>query len=242
MIWNPHDVEVSVAANGLSLMMPFAEPYLADSIEAAIPALAASPDNHELLEEVIRFVHEERAHQKVHRRYHDRLCAATPSLRYLERSMGFAYGALARHGGAAFGVAFAAASETVAFSIARWTSHHLDRFAGPADPDVVRMFFWHLNEEVGHKSVAHDVWAVTPGRRVLYPIAATLTLVFLACFVGAACLAQLGRRLINPLTWWRLVAASVSVAFEVLPTLAASALRSHDPRGLSDPVGLACVR
>ena len=151
--------------------------------------------------------------------------------------MARAYGWLGRTRSLRFNLAFAAGSETIAYSLARWTDRHLgDLFEG-ADPVAATLFLWHLAEEVEHKTVAFDVWEAMDGSRWRYVRATALSFALLAVFTTIATLVMLrgDRRLHRPRTWLRLLRWSVSLAFTVLPDLAASSMPSHHPSDFVDP-------
>ena len=62
-LWNPHAPEFACAANSVSLMMPFVEPYFVRSIRAALPRLDGP-----LQETALGLASQELAHQHQHRR------------------------------------------------------------------------------------------------------------------------------------------------------------------------------
>jgi predicted metal-dependent hydrolase len=233
--WNRRLPEFAAAANSVSLIMPFAEPYFVRSVRAVLPRLDAP------LQVVARaYLRQELGHHVQHRRFNELVVARHPGLARVERWMGNTYGALGRNRSERFNMAFAAASETIAYSLARWTEHHLVELFDDADPVPATLFLWHLAEEVEHKSTAFDVFEAVDGSRLRYARAAVLTLGLLAWFTLAGTLVTLHdqRRLHAPLAWWRLVRWSVSFAFVVLPTMLVSALPGHHPSQLADPVYL----
>ncbi len=139
-----------------------------------------------------------------------------------------------------FSLAFAAASETIAFSIARWAdSHHHELFDGVA-PSTAALFQWHLAEEVEHKSVAFDVYQARDGSRLRHALAAFVTFSLLAWFTVLTTFALLfgSGRWRSPACWLRLVRWSVGIAFVTLPNLFASLLPGHHPSDFADPPGL----
>jgi hypothetical protein len=232
LAWHRTLPELSFAANSISLLMPYVEPYIAKTMRAA-----AAPLDQPLRGATEDFARQELAHHVQHRRFNDELAEQCPALRRLERWMRAAYGRLARKRSPAFAVAFAAGSEAIAFGIARWVDRNVATLFDDADPDVARLFLWHLAEEVEHKAAAHDVFVATGGSRLRYAGAAATSLALLALFTFAGCAVMLRRtrRLHLPVAWWRLSRWAVSLAFTMLPLLATSCLRNHDPRTLADP-------
>jgi predicted metal-dependent hydrolase len=229
--WNPNAVELVAAANSVSLLMPYVEPYFARTARRAIADLG--PD---LAATVEQFAAEEVAHQVEHRRFNRVVRSRVSGVDRLEAAMRRAYRWLERTRSLPFSVAFCAASETIAYALARWTSDHLPLFQGGAHP-ISRMYVWHLAEEVEHKSVGYDVFEAVDGSRWRYARAAATSLTLLLAFVAVGSLLQLRaqRKLRNPLTWCRLGWWAVSAGMELLPTLAVSCLPSHHPSKLVDP-------
>lgn len=230
--WNPSFPEFAAAANAVSLLMPHVEPYVAHTIRSVLCELDPS-----LATTARTFVAQELQHQAQHRRLNQRLVAATPALARIDRWAARSYGWLARTRSTRWSLAFAAGFETSAFALARWSEHHLRLLFDDADPAVATLFVWHLAEEVEHKSVAFDVHRSLGGSRWRHLGAGVCSLALLALLTMAGTVVQLAasRRLWSPLAWWRLLRWSVSLAFEVLPDLFASATRGHHPTQFSDP-------
>jgi hypothetical protein len=69
-------------------------------------------------------------------------------------------------------------------------------------------------------------------------VAGAVSVALLAVFTIVAALVMLKDqgRLRSPVAWWRLGRWSLSLAFEVLPDLAASASATHHPTDFTDPV------
>lgn len=235
LCWTPSMPELSAAANSVSLMMPFVEPYVVRSVQAVINEL---DDN---LAEVARdFTRQELQHHVQHQRLNDQIRTEVPGIARVELWMGRTYGWLSRRCSKNFSLAFAAGFETVAFSIARWTEKHSANLFRGADPHITTLFMWHLAEEVEHKSVVFDVYRSVDGSRFRYLGASALAVALLTYFttLGSLTMLRAQRRLLNPIAWWRLTVWSLSIAFEVLPNLFASASKRHHPDDLADPISL----
>lgn len=233
--WNPVYPELAAAANSISLLMPHVEPYFVRSIRTTLPALAALDGGlHDRSQDLIR---QELQHHAQHRRFNDLLLPQCPPLRRLEGVVRRTYGLVERRGSSRFNVAFAAASEAIAFGIARWVDGQADTLLSDADDVVATLFVWHLAEEVEHRSAAFEVFAATDGSRLRYGLAAWLSLSLLAVFTVVGSLFQLRslRRLRYPVTWFRLVRWSISLAFTILTVLGASMLPGHQPADLAEP-------
>jgi uncharacterized protein len=234
-VWNRRFPEFACAANSISLLMPYAEPYFVRSVRGVLPRLDA-----ERREQAESWIGQERSHHRQHRRFNDLIGRRYRRIPAVERWMRRTYGWLGRTRSQRFNVAFAAGSETIAFGIARWTEKHLGSLFDGADPHPSTLYLWHLAEEVEHKSVAFDVFEAIDGSRVRYAAAMALSFVILVWFTTIATLVMLTgeRRAWLPVTWFRLVRWAFSLAFSLLPLLAASALPSHHPSSFADPVYL----
>jgi len=233
--WNPRYPELAYAVDGVSLLMPYAEPYFVRTVRAAIPDLEP-----ELADTAAAFCRQEARHHGEHRRFNDLLAEGRPGVARLERWMDRTYGHLERRRSARFSLAFAAASETIAFSIARWADRHHHELFDDVDPTTAELFQWHLAEEVEHKSVAHDVYAAVDGSKLRYSLAAATTFSILAWFTILTVLTLLfgSGRWRSPGCWLRLVRWAFLIGFLTLPDLVSSCLPGHHPSDLVDPPGL----
>lgn len=231
LAWHPFLPELAFAANGISLLMPYVEPYLVKSVRSALPDL-----DDPLRSRTEAWVKQELAHHVQHRRFNDVLVTQCPGLTRVERWMRRTYAWLGRRD-RRFNIAFAAGSETIAFGIARWVDRHVDTLFDAADPEVSRLFLWHLAEEVEHKSSAHEVFEATDGSRLRYTAASLLSFMLLIGFTFASVFVMLRatRRWRLPVAWFRLARWSLSLAFTLLPLVAVSCLPGHNPGAFTDP-------
>jgi predicted metal-dependent hydrolase len=206
------------------------------SIHSALPQLDDA-----LQARTRAYLKQELAHHVEHRRYNDALAVQCPGIRRVEGWMRRVYGWLGRTRSQRFNLAFAAGSETIAFGVARWVEVNVATLFDDADPETSRLFLWHLAEEAEHRAAAHEVYEAIDGSRLRYAAATALSLVLLIAFTAAGTLVQLrsARRLHLPVAWFRLARWSVSLAFTMLPVVAASCLPGHDPAALAEPTYLA---
>lgn len=233
--WNPRRPELSFAADAVSLLMPYAEPYFVRTVRRAVPELDPA-----LARTATAFCAQEARHHGEHRRFNDRMSRDCPGLGRIERWMDRTYRWVERHRSLRFSLAFAAGSETIAFSIARWAERNRrDLFDGAA-PGVAALFLWHLAEEVEHKSVAFDVYQAVDGSRARYAVATVTSFAILAWFTVLSVLALMvgTGRWRSPGAWARLVRWAFSVAFVTMPDMAVSMVPGHHPDQLADPVWL----
>ena len=230
--WNPPAPEFACVANSISLLMPHVEPLFVRTARAALDRL-----DEPLRSRAEEFARQEASHHAEHRRF-NQLLSHRYGLRRSEAAMAAVYGWLWRTRSEPFLLAFSAGSETLAYSIARWTHAHVTDVLGGAQPQARSLFLWHLGEEVGHKSVAFDIHRSIVGTRRYYGRAMCLSLAILAGFVVSTTFAQLwhDRRWWSPVAWFRLTRWALSFFMELVPNMVSSALPGHHPDDLADPV------
>lgn len=231
--WQPVKPEFAAAVNALSLGMPSGEPYVMQAVRRAASGL----DDPALSRRVRAYLAQEAEHTRQHARFNALIVAQHPALRHVERGLAASYRFLQRRAGARFGTAYAAGFEATAFAAARWMDAHRHELFRGADETPSTLVLWHLAEEVEHKTVAHDVWAATDGNRVRYLAAMSVCFTMLVFFILAGVIVQLAawRRILSPVAWFRLWKWGLGFSFEVLPTMAITALRSHHPSQQADP-------
>ncbi len=233
--WNGRYPELAFAVDGVSLLMPYAEPYFVRTVRAAVDELPP-----ELRGRAVEFCAQESRHQAEHRRFNDRMAKERPAVARIEGWIDRTYRRLERTRSLRFSLAFAAASETIAFSIARWADRHHHELFDDVDPATVSLFQWHLAEEVEHKSVAFDVYQAVDGSRWRQAVAAVTTFTILAWFTVLTLMALLvgSGRWRSVGCWLRLPRWAFGIAFRTIPDLVVSCLPGHHPDQVADPVGL----
>ncbi len=231
--WTPHRPEFACAANSVSVLLPFMEPYFARSVGAVAGDLSAADGA-----EARAYAAQEVEHHRQHRRYNQLLRRRYRGLAPIEGAAHWTYRKLERSRSAGFNVAFTAASETIAYSAARWAADRRSELFDGADPALAEVFIWHLAEEVEHKSAAWNVHRAIGGGRRRYAGAAVLALAIVAIFVaaGTAVMITGERRLHNPVAWARLSWWATTFSFEVLTNLAMALTADHHPDQFADPL------
>ena len=195
LVWTPMWPELSCAANAISLLMPFVEPYLV----RAVRAVRDDIDEPEVRRDLDAYVAQELAHHAQHRRFNQLIVAQCPSLarveRWVARVIGWLEGRSTR-----FSLAFAAGGETVAYCAARWVEPRMGTLFIGAMPEPTSLFLWHLAEEVEHKRVAYDIFDAVDGSRARLARGMVAAFVFLATFTIISTFAMLARtrRIWNP--------------------------------------------
>ncbi len=239
-VWTPHRPEFSCAANSVSLLMPAIEPYFVRSARRALPTLTG-----ELRDEAETYVTQESQHFGQHVIFNRLILSRYPAMARIESLSKKIFRYLEDSRSLEFSLAFAASSETMAYSAARWAAaSRRELFSDPAtDETAATLFLWHLAEEVEHKSVAHDIYraAVQPSKRTLvsprFVAAMVLSLALVAFFVFAGTIVMMWseRRLFNPVAWVRLIQWVTMFSFELLTNLTLSLLPGFHPEDFTDP-------
>lgn len=244
-MWTPRRPEFACAANSVSLLMPSIEPYFVRVTRRALPWLDPA-----LGEETERFINQEAQHFAQHQVFNRLLLARYPGLRPIERAARRLF-RLVEQRSLLFNLGFVAASETIAYSAARWAAEHRRELFEGADDVPATLFLWHLAEEVEHKAAAHDVYRdyrqhMGQGRRrtrrdglvsVKFVVAMTMAVFLVTGFVVAGTSVTLAyeRRLWQPVAWIRLTRWAITFAFEMLTNLTLSLLPGFHPDQLVDP-------
>ena len=230
-VWTPLLPELSCAANAVSLLMPYAEPFVARSI-ANVNDQLPEP----LAELADQYVRQETLHHKEHYRFNKILLGQVRGLTPITKAAAWSYGRLG-HRSEQFGVAFAAGFETVAFAAARWVDQRASSLFLAAEEEPAGLFLWHLAEEAEHKTVAFDVMKAVGVGRVRYAFAMLCSAAMLAVFAVPAILVLLvnARRILNPIAHLRLAWWTLTFLSELIPDMLFSLRRSHNPADLVDP-------
>jgi hypothetical protein len=228
--------EFAYAANGLSLLMPYAEPLFIKAVRSAYsePVLAADDDLRRRIDE---YVKQEVGHYSEHKRFNEIIRRHHPGVARVEGWMKRCADRIAARS-TRFNLAFASGGEIMSFLLARWVDKHAGQLFGGADPVPTTLFMWHLAEEVEHKSSASDVYEAVDGSKLRYAWAMVVGTVLLGWFAWLAALVMLrdDGRLFSPVSHWRLLRWALSLAIELFPSMLVSALPGHRPADFADPL------
>ena len=236
-LWHHSMPEFGAGANAISLLMPHAEPYVIAMLRAGIDE---GDIDQRTLDETEILIAQEAAHFNAHKAFNKSLTSLSRTARVLDR-LGARIFAGLRSRSKAFGIAFAAAFEILAFCSARWAEAGLRSYFGGADERSATLFLWHLAEEIEHKGIAHDVMDAHPTAKAKYPLAFVVAFAVLIGFTVVGGLSLFARRphVLNPLRWFRLISWGVSFAFVVLPVASTSLSAGFHPDQLVDPPWMA---
>jgi uncharacterized protein len=145
--------EESYALVGISLLLPYLEPYLIRSMRAARERVR----DPKLLADLDAFTAQEGQHYRQHVRFNEAMrLRGVAGLERLEAELDADYRGYTRSKSLRFNLAYAEGFEAFTTALARFSleSNALDRVR----PPVRDLFLWHLVEELEHRTVAFDVY------------------------------------------------------------------------------------
>ena len=152
------DPEASYFLIGISFLLPYLEPYLIRTMKQAKPRLR----DDELRDQLGRFCMQEGQHYRAHQQFNARIRAAGfPSLSALEAQMEADYQRFTESRSLRFNLAYAEGFEALTTALALYLFQ--DRGRRQIEPAVADMLYWHLIEELEHRTVAFDVYEATSG-------------------------------------------------------------------------------
>ena len=231
--WIPGNPVRSHLFNGMSLTMPYLEPYLIKSMQKAMAFI----NDPQLLADMRAFNGQEARHFQCHRRLNDLLKAnGYPELAAVEQRLAASFERLSRRS-LRTQLAYNAGFETMTNGFTHWLINHRVALFRNASPWVTSFWLMHMVEETEHKTVAFDTYMAYSGN---YPARAFG--VFHGSFhlVGYGLLGMLtALKKDRTLRQWRGLAALVrevsSMIFNVGPFLLRALLPWHNPRCEDDP-------
>lgn len=157
--------EESYTLIGVSLLLPYLEPYLIRTMKVARSHLSDPV----LLADLGKFSAQEGQHYRQHRRFNEAVHASGfPRLTALEEELSRDYQRFSDERPLAFNLAYAEGFEAFTTALARFVLE--ERWLDRMPPAVRDLFGWHLIEELEHRTVAFDVYeriSGNYGRRVL---------------------------------------------------------------------------
>lgn len=232
-IWHKDQPEWSHMINGVSLTMPYLEPFLIRSVREAIVDIS----DEDLKEEVRLFNAQEGQHYQNHRRYNEILKAnGYEELAEVEKAMETDYARL-QSKPLKWRLAYALGFETLTLGITDWNIGQRQKLFAGADTSIVSLFLWHIVEETEHKNVAFDLynhfykdyWA-----RVWGIVCATTHVVWWARKGYIAMLKKDGRWA-KTSSRWTTFKRSMNALWSVGKVLAPTFLPGFDPGQIKDP-------
>jgi predicted metal-dependent hydrolase len=231
--WIADKPELAQMINGASLVMPFLEPFLISSIQAARGHIADAA----LDADAAGFCGQELQHLRTHRRFNATLTAkGYERIAGLEARMRADYAQLQTRP-LAERLAYTAGFEAMTMGVTKWVVSQRGMLFAKADPAMASFILWHMVEETEHKCVAFDVYqATTPchALRAWGVLAGSLHVIRLTR-EGYAILLEhdgLWRRPLSRLKVW---GHALRFLWHTIPFLFRAMLPGHDPRNETDP-------
>jgi predicted metal-dependent hydrolase len=232
-VWVPGNPVRSHMFNGLSLTMPYLEPYLIKSTQAAMAHIESA----ELLEDMRGFNGQEARHYQCHRRLNELLKAnGYPELANVEERLGASFARLSKMS-LRTQLAYNAGFECMTNGFTHWLiNKRLKLFRG-SSPHIASFWLMHMVEETEHKTVAFDVYMAYSGQYLPRAIG-----VFHGSFhlvgwglIGMWTALRKDKALRDPRNIVGLVREVSSLIFNVGPYLLRALLPWHNPRCENDP-------
>jgi predicted metal-dependent hydrolase len=143
---------------GLSLTMPYLEPYLIRTMRAALPEIA----DPQLTEDTKRFSQQEGHHYRNHALFNEQIRAqfseaVAEQLLAIEKALDADYQRYTREKSLRFNLAYAEGFEAMTCSFALASAEH-GMFDNAGTMPGGHIWAWHMAEEIEHRTVAFNVY------------------------------------------------------------------------------------
>ena len=147
----PGEVEMSYWMIGLTMILPYLEPYL---VKHSLAGQKVVRDQ-EIKNDMMQFSGQESQHYTQHGKFNDLVREHYPELEALEKQAKADYDRFSKKG-LKFNLAFAEGFESLThpFVIYMWESGMIRDMTGPLGD----MYRWHFMEEMEHRTVAYDAY------------------------------------------------------------------------------------
>lgn len=153
-MWVPQQPCRAHFFNGVSLTMPYLEPFLCKTMREALQLV----EDEQLLDDMKGFIGQEAQHYRCHRRLNERLTAnGHPQFAAIEARIAGAYERLGRRS-LGTRLAYSAGFETMTNGFTNWLLTDRKALFQGAQPEVTSFWIAHMAEECEHKTVAFDVY------------------------------------------------------------------------------------
>ena len=232
-IWSPGNPVRSHLFNGLSLTMPYLEPYLIKSTRKAMDFI----DDPRLLEDMRAFNGQDGCHYQCHRRLNEIVKAnGYPELADVERRMDASFKRLSNMS-LRTQLAYNAGFETMTNGYTHWLINERTKLWRNASPQVASFWLMHMVEETEHKTVAFDAYMAYSGKywpRAIGVFHGSLHLVGWG-LIGMWTALKKDKTLHRPRNIISLVREVSAVIFRVGPYMLRALKPWHNPRCEDDP-------
>jgi predicted metal-dependent hydrolase len=157
--WIPGQQVRSHLFNGMSLTMPYLEPFLVQTLREAALAI----DNKPLQADIRQFNGQEASHYKCHRQLNDLLKHnGYPSLEIVEALLAQSYLSLSKKS-LRTKLAYSAGFECMTNGFTHWMINRRRSLFPRADRHITSFWLMHMVEETEHKTVAFDAYMAYSG-------------------------------------------------------------------------------
>ena len=227
-VWIPDEPCRSQFFNGVSLTMPYLEPYLVKTMREAM----ADVEDDALLADMQAFNGQEAQHYRCHRRLNVLLTKnGNPQFAGVEERLRRSYERLQKRS-LRTRMAYSAGFECMTNGFTHWlTSKRVELFGG-AEPQVTSFWLMHMVEEAEHKTVAFDAYQACFGNywpRVFGVFHGSAHVIGYG-FVGMVSALRRSGELRKLRTLGRLARLLGSMTWEVGPYLLRALLPGYNPR------------
>lgn len=171
--------ELSFSLIGLSLLLPYLEPYLIRTMKEAKKQIREP----KLRDDLERFCKQEGQHYRQHMLLNDAIrLQGFDELTKLEAELDADYRRFTQSRSLRFNLAYAEGFEALTTAVARF---EFERGLDPnTHPSVAALFEWHLVEELEHRTVAFDVYDAIYGDYAYRLVAGLYAQWHMASFIG----------------------------------------------------------
>ena len=232
-VWVPGNPWRSHFYNGVSLTMPYLEPFLVQTMREAMQQV----EDPGLLADMRGFNGQEAAHYRCHRRLNEVLRrSGHPQFAQIEQRIEASYKRLKTRS-LRTRMAYSAGFECMTCGFTRWMIGHRRQLFANAQPHVTSFWLMHMVEETEHKTVAFDAYQACFGHYwarafgVLHGSFGVLGMGVLGMWSALRREGQLS----SPLGVLRFLREIASVMVNVGPALLRALRPGYDPRQEFDP-------
>ena len=232
-VWVPGNPYRSHFFNGVSLTMPYLEPFLVSTMREAM----ALVDDDDLLADMRSFNGQEAQHYRCHRRLNAVLTnSGLPGFARVEARIKRSYEKL-RTRSLRRRMAYSAGFESMTNGFTNWMIGKRCALFANANPYITSFWLTHMVEEVEHKTVAFDAYQACFGNywpRAFGVLHGSFGVLGLG-LVGMFSALKQQDRLFRPSSLFGIVRELVIMSYEVGPYLLRALLPNFNPRQESEP-------
>lgn len=232
-IWIPNKPARSHLFNGLSITMPYLEPYLIKSMKTVMEHVSEPC----LLEDIRGFCGQEAQHYRCHRRVNDLLKEnGHPNLAKVEIKLEKSYKKLLKKS-LRTQLAYNAGFECMTNGLTHWLIKKRVKLFRNASPTMTSFWLMHAIEEVEHKTVAYDAYMAYSGAywpRVFGVVHGSFHVMGYALIAMFIALKD-DKRLFTPKDMLSAIKEIGSALYYITPYFSRALLPWHNPRCEKDP-------